>query len=142
MVLIPYSPSVFAAARPLGELLYRSEAAGACLRLYAPLVPILYLDIVVDAMCKGLGQQSANARYNLLTNLMDVALLWLLLPRFGMGGYYFSFAASHLVNFGLSLRRLGRSVELGPLGPLVRGPGQRDLLWLRGLLGGGRKAGD
>ena len=134
--------AVFAAARPLGELLYRSEAAGACLRLYAPLVPILYLDIVVDAMCKGLGQQSANARYNLLTNLMDVALLWLLLPRFGMGGYYFSFAASHLVNFGLSLRRLGRSVELGPLGPLVRGPGRRDLLWLRGLLGGGRKAGD
>ena len=133
---------IFAAARPLGELLYHSEAAGACLRLYAPLVPILYLDVVVDAMCKGLGQQSANARYNLLTNLMDVALLWLLLPRFGMGGYYFSFAASHLVNFGMSLRRLGRSVELGPLGPLVRGPGRRDLLWLRGLLGGGRKAGD
>ncbi len=30
---------IFAAARPLGELLYHSEAAGACLRLYAPLVP-------------------------------------------------------------------------------------------------------
>jgi O-antigen/teichoic acid export membrane protein len=104
--------AVFAAAQPLGTLLYRSEAAGACLRLYAPLVPILYLDIVVDAMCKGLGQQSANARYNLLTNLLDVALLWLLLPRFGMGGYYFSFAASHLVNFALSLRRLGRSAGL------------------------------
>ena len=92
-------------------------------------------------MCKGLGQQSANARYNLLTNLMDVALLWLLLPRFGMGGYYFSFAASHLVNFGLSLRRLGRSVELGPLGPLVRGPGRRDLKWLWGLLGGRAEGG-
>lgn len=113
--------AIFAAARPLGTLLYRSEAAGACLRLYAPLVPILYLDIVVDAMCKGLGQQSANARYNLLTNLLDVALLWLLLPRFGMGGYYFSFAASHLVNFALSLRRLGRSAGLrfSP-GPAVR----------------------
>ena len=134
--------SIFLAARPLGEVLYHSEAAGACLRLYAPLVPVLYLDIVVDAMCKGLGQQSANARYNLLTNLLDVVLLWLLLPRFGMGGYYFSFAASHLVNFALSLRRLGRSVELGPLGPLVRGPGRRDLRWLLGLLGAGGKSGD
>lgn len=133
---------LFAAARPLGELLYHSRAAGACLRLYAPLVPILYLDIVVDAMCKGLGQQSANARYNLLTNLLDVALLWLLLPRFGMGGYYFSFAASHLANFALSLRRLGRSVALGPLRALIRPPGRRDLRWLRGLLGGGRKTGD
>ncbi len=104
--------AIFAAAHPLGNLLYRSETAGACLRLYAPLVPILYLDIVVDAMCKGLGQQSANARYNFLTNLLDVVLLWLLLPRFGMGGYYFSFAASHLVNFALSLRRLGQSAGL------------------------------
>lgn len=103
---------LFAAARPLGTLLYQSEAAGACLRLYAPLVPVLYLDGVVDAMCKGLGQQSANARYNLLTNLLDVALLWLLLPRWGMGGYYCSFAATHLLNFGLSLRRLGKSAGL------------------------------
>lgn len=134
--------AVFAAARPLGELLYHSEAAGACLRLYAPLVPILYLDIVVDAMCKGLGQQSANARYNLLTNLLDVVLLWLLLPRFGMGGYYFSFAASHLVNFALSFHRLGRSVELGPPASLFRGLGAGDLRWLRGLLWGGSARGD
>lgn len=103
---------LFAAARPLGNLLYQNEAAGACIRLYAPLVPVLYLDGVVDAMCKGLGQQSANARYNLLTNLLDVALLWLLLPRWGMGGYYLSFAATHLLNFGLSLRRLEKSAGL------------------------------
>ena len=90
-------------------------------------------------MCKGLGQQSANARYNLLTNLLDVALLWVLLPRYGMGGYYFSFAATHLINFALSFRRLCRSVELGPLGPLFRGVGRGDLRWLRGLVGLGPK---
>lgn len=178
--------AIFASARSLGELLYHSRSAGACLRLYAPLVPMLYLDIVVDAMCKGLGQQSANARYNLLTNLLDVAFLWLLLPRFGMGGYYFSFAASHLVNFALSLRRLKRSAGLqfspgpavksalcgaaaalpllllrpqaGMAGVLVpmgcyllalaslwllfRVVGREDALWLRGLLGSGKKAGD
>ncbi len=110
----------FVSARPLGTLLYQSEAAGACIRLYAPLVPILYVDGVVDAMCKGLGQQSANARYNLATNLLDVALLWLLLPRCGMGGYYLSFAVTHLLNFALSLRRLVRSagIRLSP-GPAM-----------------------
>lgn len=112
---------LFAAARPLAELLYHSEAAGACLRLYAPLVPMLYLDGVVDAMCKGLGQQSANARYNLMTNLLDVVLLWGLLPRWGMRGYYFSFAVSHLVNFALSLRRLAMAANLRMrLGPAAR----------------------
>lgn len=104
--------ALFVSARPLADLLYHCEAAGAYIRLYAPLVPVLYLDGVVDAMCKGLGQQSANARYNLLTSLLDVVLLWLLLPRWGMGGYYFSFTASHLLNFGLSLRRLGQAAGL------------------------------
>ena len=112
---------LYAGAGALGKLLYRSEAAGAALRLYAPLVPILYMDSVVDAMCKGLGQQSANARYNLLTSLLDVVFLWTLLPRFGMNGYFFSFAATHLLNFALSLRRLGLAagLRLSPL-PAVR----------------------
>ncbi len=57
-------------------------------------------------MCKGLGQQNANARYNTLTSFLDVVFLWVLLPRFGLSGYYFSFAATHLINFALSLRRL------------------------------------
>ncbi len=108
---------LFASAGPLGEILYQNEAVGANLRLYAPLVPVLYMDAIVDAMCKGLGQQSANARYNLITSLLDVIILWLFLPRYGLGGYYFSFAVTHLLNFALSLRRLilasGASLSAG-----------------------------
>ena len=111
---------LFAAGRPLGQLLYRSETAGIYIRLYAPLVPMLYADGIVDAMCKGLGRHSANARYNLFTSLLDVILLWFLLPRYGMAGCYFSFAAVHLVNFALSLRRLVRTAELR-LSPLPAG---------------------
>ena len=97
---------LFSLAEPLGQLLYQSAAVGTYLRLYAPFVPMLYMDAIVDALCKGLGQQSANARYNVLTSFLDVVFLWLLLPRFGLLGYYISFALTHLVNFCLSLRRL------------------------------------
>ncbi len=97
---------LFVLAGPLGRLLYQSNQAGRLLRLYAPFVPMLYMDALVDAMCKGLGQQNANARYNTLTSFLDVVFLWVLLPRFGLSGYYFSFAATHLINFALSLRRL------------------------------------
>lgn len=92
--------------KSLGELLYHNPSAGTYLQLYAPFVPMLYMDAIVDAMCKGLGQQNANARYNLLTSLLDVTFLWLLLPRLGLRGYYISFAVTHLINFCLSLRRL------------------------------------
>ena len=67
---------------------------------------MLYCDAITDAMTKGLGQQRACVRYNILTSAMDVVFLYLLLPRYGMQGYFFSFLVTHLLNFVLSLRRL------------------------------------
>ena len=100
-------------AMPLGQLLYRSDDAGRYLRLFAPAVVILYLDCLVDGMHKGLGQQVYTVRVNTLTSILDVALLYLLLPRWGIAGYYVSFWVSHGVNFYLSIRRLGELT--GPL---------------------------
>ncbi len=93
-------------ADPLGLLLYGSTEAGLYLRLFAPLVPVLYLDCIVDGMHKGLGQQVYCVRVNTLTNLLDVVGLFLLLPRWGIGGYLFTYAVTHCINFYLSLRRL------------------------------------
>ena len=97
---------LFLAAKPLCEKLYGSADAGRYLRLYAGLSPMLYCDAIVDAMTKGLGQQKTCVRYNILTSSMDVAFLYVLLPRWGMEGYFVSFLVTHLVNFILSLRRL------------------------------------
>ena len=105
---------LFAGAEALGELLYHEAAVGKYLRLYAPLVPMLYTDAIVDAMCKGLGQQNANVRYNTLTSFLDVTFLFFLLPKLGLGGYYFSFAVTHLLNFCLSLRRLILVSKISP----------------------------
>jgi len=93
-------------AEPLCFSMYGSTAAGESLRLYSVLIPMLYCDAIVDAMIKGLGQQTASVRYNIFTSTMDVILLFLLLPRYGMNGYFFSFLITHLINFILSLRRL------------------------------------
>jgi stage V sporulation protein B len=100
-----------------GELctwLYHSEEAAIFLRQYALLIPMLYCDAITDAMIKGLGQQKASVRYNILTSSMDVVFLFLLLPRYGMQGYFFSFLVTHLLNFLLSIRRLLKIV-----GPVV-----------------------
>lgn len=86
--------------------LYRSHEAGRFLRMYAPLVPMLYCDAITDAMTKGLGQQNICVRYNILTSAMDVLFLFFLLPRYGMMGYFASFLVTHLLNFLLSIRRL------------------------------------
>ena len=97
---------LFLLADPLCQRLYHSSEAGRHLRLYALLVPMLYCDAITDAMTKGLGQQKVCVRYNILTSALDVVFLYFLLPRYGMGGYFFSFLVTHLINFLLSLRRL------------------------------------
>ena len=97
---------LFLTAPELCQSLYGSTEAGRYLRWFAPLTVMLYCDIVTDAMIKGLGQQKASVRYNIFTSTMDVIFLFILLPQFGISGYFFSFLVTHLVNFILSLRRL------------------------------------
>ena len=99
-------------AGALTDWLYQNREAGQYLRLYALLIPMLYCDAITDAMTKGLGQQTACVRYNILTSAMDVVFLFLLLPRQGMMGYYFSFLVTHLLNFLLSLRRLLKTAKM------------------------------
>lgn len=107
---------LFLLADPLCEALYGSLEAAGYLRIFALLAPVLYCDAVTDAMTKGLGQQRACVRNNILTSALDLALLCWLLPRWGMGGYLISFALTHVLNFIMSLRQLlaaaGISVSL------------------------------
>ena len=97
---------LFLTARELCHSLYSSVDAGVYLRWFAPLAVMLYCDAVTDSIIKGLGQQKASVRYNILTNVMDVAFLYCLLPRYGIQGYFFSFLITHAINFILSIRRL------------------------------------
>ena len=101
-----FSGLMFLLAEKLCDSLYGNAEAGQFLRLYALLIPMLYCDAITDAMIKGLGQQTVSVRYNIFTNILDVVFLYLLLPEYGMRGYFFSFLVTHLINFGLSLRRL------------------------------------
>ena len=99
-------------AEPLCLKLYGNAQAGASLKLYSLLIPMLYCDAIVDAMIKGLGQQTASVRYNIFTSTLDVIFLFLLLPKYGMNGYFFSFLVTHLINFLLSIRRLLRTANI------------------------------
>lgn len=98
-------------AQPLGELIYHESAAGRYIRMLAPLVPVMYMDTLVDGMLKGVGEYRANMRYNIFDAATGLVLVWLLIPRYGVGGYLFSIAATELLNFTLSAARLARVTD-------------------------------
>lgn len=97
---------LFVTAEPLCRLLYDSAEAGRYLKLFSPMVLMLYLDCITDGMHKGLGQQLWSVRVNTLTAFLDVVFLYLLLPRWGLGGFVLTFLITHLINFLLSIGRL------------------------------------
>lgn len=97
---------LFLCADELCGSLYGSAAAGRYLRMFSVLAILLYCDNVTDAMIKGLGQQKHSVRYNIFTNAMDITFLYILLPKYGMEGYFISFLVTHVINFGLSIGRL------------------------------------
>ena len=76
------------------------------------IVPLMYVDNVVDGMLKGLDQQMFSFRCNLADSLLRVAAVALLLPLWGMAGYAAILFFSEIFNASLSIYRLLRVTEL------------------------------
>ncbi len=93
-------------AEPLGLAVYGSAEAADYIRVFAPLVPVMYLDTTVDGMLKGLGQQLHSMFYNIIDASMSVLLVWTLMPRLGIYGYVVCIFITELVNLSFSLSRL------------------------------------
>jgi len=93
-------------AEPLGSLVYKNSEASRYIGVFAVLVPLMYLDTVVDGMLKGLGEQLASMKYNIIDAAISVFLVYTLLPHMGVSGYIVCVFITELVNDVLSLSRL------------------------------------
>ena len=90
----------------LGRTLYGNDEAGMFIRAIAPLIPVMYLDSAVDGLLKGLGEQLYSMRVNILDSTLSVAMVWFLLPKYGVWGYVLTVYACEIINGVLSLCRL------------------------------------
>lgn len=113
---------LFLGADSLGELLYESKEVGRYIRLLAPLVPIMYLDSVVDAHLKGLGFQVYSMGINIADAALSVVAVLVLLPLFGADGYVLVIYITELMNFTFSYARLRRAIPLAITGKMLLSP--------------------
>lgn len=103
---------LFVFADKLGVRIYSSPEAGDYLRLLAPLIPIMYTDMVADGCLKGLGQQLWCMGINLLDALLGVLLVWQVLPAFALKGYICIIYFNECLNFALSIMRLRKVTKV------------------------------
>lgn len=84
----------------------KNPAAAQYVKLFAVLVPVMYLDTMVDSMLKGLGEQVSSMRYNVIDAAVCVLMVIVLLPLYGAKGYVVVIFVSEILNFALSAARL------------------------------------
>lgn len=89
-----------------GEAFYSSDSAGQYLKVLAPIVPLIYLDVVVDSLLKGLDEQFNSMKYNFSDSLIRVVLILCFLRFFGLESYVCILFFSTIFNAALSLHRL------------------------------------
>ncbi|MBQ2668848.1 MAG: oligosaccharide flippase family protein [Clostridia bacterium] len=89
-----------------GRAFYQNTEAGGYLKILAPLVPLLYLDVVVDSLLKGLDEQLNSMKYNFSDSFLRVILILLCMRFYGMRAYIAILFFSSIFNAALSVRRL------------------------------------
>lgn len=80
--------------------------------MLAPVIPLMYLDSVVDGMLKGLNEQLSYLSYNIIDSVMRVGLILFLLPLMGLNGLIVVIFASEILNSTLSIARLMKVTQL------------------------------
>lgn len=92
--------------------LYNNEEAAVTLKLLAALIPILYLDGIIDAMLKGINEQIATMRYSITDSVISVILILILLPKFGVHGYIAVTYISSSVNTFMGIARFLKITDI------------------------------
>ena len=88
-----------------GEI-YGSAEAGSYIKVFAFLVPLIYMDMVIDGCLKGLGQQIWSMGFNILDAMLGVVLVYFLLPRYALTAYIVIIFFEEILNLSLSSWRL------------------------------------
>lgn len=96
----------------LGMELYNNPQVGVIMRILAPLIPLMYLDRVVDGSLNALNQQMSTLKYNLIDMSVRIFLILFLIPKKGIEGFIIVLFVSTILNSSLSINRLLKVTNL------------------------------
>ncbi|MCM1133867.1 MAG: MATE family efflux transporter [Ruminococcus flavefaciens] len=87
---------LFAFGSRIGELLGGGEMAGKMISAIAPVVPFIYLEIILEAIIKGLGLQGFSSMNYLAEYIIRISVVLIFVPRLGFSGIIISYYTSNV----------------------------------------------
>ncbi len=118
-------------APQLAVVAYDAPQLAGKLRFLALLSPLMLMDSISCGILNGLGEQASLLRYSLSDSALRLLLIWMLVPRLGMGALLGIIAVSNIFTFTLTVRKAVK--EGGVSKGLQR---ENDLKWLINRLRG------
>ncbi len=103
---------IFAFAEDIGSMIYSNDGVALYIKMLAPLVPVLYLDSVVDAALGGIDKQVSAMKISMLDSAISIILIVVLLPQMGIVGYVVTLYVCKLLNCTLSILQLKKTCGL------------------------------
>ena len=85
---------------------FGNAEAHSYIKLFAPLITIMYLDGAVDSILKGLNEQLYSMKINIADAFLSVILVYTLIPKFGIKGYIIAIFVCEIFNCCMSMLRL------------------------------------
>lgn len=105
----------------IGETMGGGSEAGRIITVIAPVVPFIYLEIVLEALIKGMGLQGFSSLNYLAEYAVRISVVLIFIPRIGFYGIVLSYYASNILGNSMRLIKLLRhtGVRLGILCSVV-----------------------
>ena len=93
---------IFIFADELSLIIYDKLEIAKYLRILSPLIVVMYLDIVIDSILKGLDAQVSVMGINVFDCIVSISFIYFLVPILGFSGYIISIFISEIIDFSLS----------------------------------------
>ena len=98
--------------RPLGELLGGGSKAGDMISFIAPVVPFIYMEIILEALIKGMGLQAFSSLNYLAEYVIRISVVLIFVPRIGFYGIAMSYYASNIFGNCMRLAKILRTAGI------------------------------
>lgn len=102
----------FTFSSELSLAIYKNLECAQYFKILSPLIILIYIDIIVDGLLKGLNKQVAVMKCNIIDLLTSIICIYILLPIFGINGYIIVLFISEFLNAFISIYILVKTTKV------------------------------
>ena len=103
---------LFCFATSLSNLIYNNGNISIYIKILSPISILILLDCVIDNILKGLNAQNDVMFINIFDLIINIIIISIIIPKFGIYGYIFSMYFSETFNLILSIKKLLHIIKI------------------------------